>query len=228
MTFDYPEQIEKEYAGRYSRRVAAAERAIRKAFEELRNAERATPAAWNALLRKARRAYNEAFTAAEHRAAGESTIRAIEAQRRNAFGVDSLQLNLERRSKLLFDQIDAMQALVNDYFDRLQNPETDENGLIAIAALGGLITKTTGIIDRRGKFYAKDQTGRIYDRVADEFDRIMGVDTWIWLRTTAANPRAEHLKRVGTEFNEDTYGDMPGELPGCQCSRRPTSSAIQI
>jgi hypothetical protein len=228
VSFDFPHNISAEYTKRLNRRVEAAQKTIQRAFDELRRAERADPATWQRLLAKAYRAYNETFDPFENRELADSIIRSVEDQRRAALGVERLQLDLETRAMLQRDQLDAMKVLVDDYYARLQRPETDDNGLIGIVALAGAIEATTGIIRRRGEFYARNETGNIYHRTTAQFDAELGVNEWVWLRTTAANPRDFHLRRVGTIFTRDTYPDMPGDLYNCQCGMKPTRDALRI
>lgn len=73
----------------------------------------------------------------------------------------------------------------------------------------------------RAAFYSRDQSGHLYHRAAVKQAATDNYIGYIWLRTTSASPRDEHLNRVGKFFYFGQVGDEPGVLPNCKCGMRP-------
>lgn len=73
----------------------------------------------------------------------------------------------------------------------------------------------------RAAFYARDQTGTAYSTASKKQSQWDGAIGYIWVRTTSASPRDEHLDRVDQFFNFGEVSDEPGVLPNCKCSMEP-------
>lgn len=80
----------------------------------------------------------------------------------------------------------------------------------------------------RAAFYAQDQAGFNFGRAQKELAEKGGAIGYIWLRTTADNPREQHLSRVGKFFRFGEVADEPGVLYNCQCSLRPVYDPQEI
>lgn len=73
----------------------------------------------------------------------------------------------------------------------------------------------------RAAFYAQDQVGVFFNELTRIRAQHIGTDGYIWVRTTAKNPRDFHLKRVGQFFRWGEVEDEPGVLPNCRCTAKP-------
>lgn len=73
----------------------------------------------------------------------------------------------------------------------------------------------------RAAFYARDQSGNMYHKAARTQAQHDGYVGYIWVRTTSASPRDEHLGRVGKFYRFGEVSDEPGVLPNCKCSMQP-------
>jgi hypothetical protein len=225
--YDSNESTYEAYADRLRERVDVATEQIRRAFSQLKSAERADPQVWESLLRRARRAYRSIIPRSRDIEDAQRVIRDIEGHQVRAVREDRPDLNrnlglpVSTRLEFLQDQLDSMRALIEDYYARLSDPPTDDDGNIAFAALGSAVAASAGIFRRRSRFYARDQSGRIYNEASRVIQRQAGARSYIWLRTTSANPRDRHLRRVGNEYEYGEVPDEPGDLPNCKCGRKP-------
>lgn len=232
--FDYPIHIERDYRARLKRRVEAARQTIEDAFEKLKRAERRDPSVWDGLLRDAERAYHDAFDESENRRLAEEFVERIRAYnerewRRNHPDLadenpEAFNLSPDTIRERLHAQLDSMKVLIDRYYARLRDDvETDDQGLIVVAAIGAVVAKEAGIRRREADFFARDQTGTTNETIAGRYMKNMGVERYEWLRTTADNPRERHLGRVGNIYSMDDppNGGHPGSEPNCQCGMRP-------
>lgn len=231
--FDYPVHLERDYRARLRTRVEAAKRTIDDALEKLKRAERADPDVWENLLREAERAYKSAFDTLDDIELAQETVERIVAYNRTQWETHkpddveenptALNMNPDRVREWVQDQLDSMRALIRRYYDRLKDPETDEDGLVIVPLLFGAAATAKGISDRRAAFYARDQHGDVNGETAERIAKQMGYDAYEWLRTTADNPRERHLGRVGKiyKFSEPPPGGHPGSEHNCQCGARP-------
>lgn len=230
--FDYPHALADDYTRVLLRRVQAATDSIEWAFERLKRAERADPAHWEALLREAERAFNRAYPPESDQRLAAETVRRIERFNAEAWREEhpelvaqtpgALTVNPSTLFQHMRDLVDAMRALIRQYYSRLRKPETDDSGIILFPLLGASIALAAGISRRKGEFYARDQTGNIYHDVALEQARNVGVRKYEWMRTTSKNPRRHHLQRVGNVYTiDDPPADgHPGTQVNCKCGMR--------
>lgn len=74
---------------------------------------------------------------------------------------------------------------------------------------------------KRSQRISSDQLIKITSALADERRREAGIDTWIWLHSGVAHPRADHLARNGQEYSDDNPPpEMPGQLINCSCRQQ--------
>jgi hypothetical protein len=230
--FEQRESYRDEYQRVFRRRWDKAREEIDRAFERLKGADRADPQTWYALLRNAQQAYNEWFDESSFRDDASAQVRRIETQQLEATkqakppdAPEPQRLSPVQRRELLRDQIDAMRALIADYFDRMRRvaPENidDETGLLAIAGLGAAVAVGHNAYKYRANYYGRDQTGAIYEKTSERIHRTANATHYRWLRTKSANPRDQHLARVGNVYRYDAAMDHPGDLHECKCGREP-------
>ena len=71
---------------------------------------------------------------------------------------------------------------------------------------------------RRAINIAADQTQKLAAALDQERRREAGVDSFRWMHSQKAHPRAEHVARDGVVYSDkNPPPDMPGELPYCGC-----------
>lgn len=217
----------------YVKRVQFVHDQIEQLFGQLKskNPERSDPQEWFALLREARRLYNEDFPHADNREEALALVNRSESRQKRAVqkygpdGIDpkSLGIGLDDKRRLVKNQLDAMRVLIDQYLAELKHrpPREEGTGALGMAALGGAIAAATSKFESRAQFYGRDQHGDIYNAVAPQIQKQAGASRYEWLRTTSKNPREKHLDRVGDIFPYDANIDHPGDLPNCKCGQRP-------
>jgi len=213
----------------YVSRVSKFQQEVSNALERLRQRDQARPQFWFNLLREARQSFQSSLEVTEEARSIVAQAESARAQKlRSLENVDPEdvpeRLNMERRLDIMRDQIAAMERLIDDYLDELeQAAETEERTpFIVYAATAEAVRRVSSKFQSRAAFYGRDQATETYNTVSRVFDTYAGAETYVWLRTRSENPRERHLKRVGNVYRYDRSPfDHPGDLHECKCGRRP-------
>lgn len=100
-----------------------------------------------------------------------------------------------------------------------------------MADLVPFLEKHKGITLRRARFIARDQTKKAYESLNTGRMENLGLDKYIWLHSGGShNPRKLHQEMSGNVYSiknppiidkETGQRGGPGDLPGCNCRKRP-------
>jgi hypothetical protein len=83
---------------------------------------------------------------------------------------------------------------------------------------------------KHARTIARDQIGTLNFQLARTRQTAAGITSFVWQRTTAQDPREDHLDLVGQTFtwSEGAGGIFPGSEINCQCSARAVIDRDQI